>query len=86
MAPEVVDRTSGSKWLSALPTGNADQAAGGGNADQEFSGTLRKTEESGKSNLCFPDSCEDARQQVGVGTAGRQQVGAGSPRVGSADP
>ena len=46
-------------------------------------------EESGKSNLCFPDSCEDARQQVGagsacrqqqvaVGTAGRQHVGAGS--------
>ena len=37
MAPEVVDRTRGSKWLSALPTGNADQ---------EFSETLRKTEES----------------------------------------
>ena len=26
-------------------------------------------EESGKSNLCFPDSCEDARQQVGAGSA-----------------
>ena len=68
--PEVVDRTRGSKWLSALPTGNADQ---------EFSETLRKTEESGKSNLCFPDSCSIWRQQPSAGSACREQVGDAQP-------
>ena len=60
MAPEVADRTRGSKWLSALPTGNADQ---------EFSGKLRKTEDFGNSNLWFPKSCFARRQHVRAGSA-----------------
>ena len=43
-------------------------------------------EESGGSNLWPTDSCAIRRQQVGVGPADRQPVGAGSAcRVGSAD-
>ena len=46
--------------------------ARGGNADQKYYERLRKTEESGKSNLCFPDSCAVRRQQVAVGPADRR--------------
>ena len=45
MVPEFVERTRGSKWLSALPTGNADQ---------RFLGESRKTEDLGRSNLWRP--------------------------------
>ena len=38
-------------------------------------------EEFGKSNLCFPDSCWNRRQQAAVGTADRQQP----VRAGTAD-
>ena len=58
--PMVVDRTRGSKWLSALPSRQRRP---------EFSGEYRKTEESGNSNLWFPDSCSIRRQQVEPGTA-----------------
>ena len=36
-----------------------------GTADPEFS----DSEEFGKSNLCFPNSCQNPRQQVAVGPA-----------------
>ncbi len=45
MVPEFVERTRGSQWLSALPTGNADQ---------RFPGESRKTEDLGRSNLWRP--------------------------------
>ena len=45
MVPEFVVRTGGSKWQSALPTGNADQ---------RFLGESRKTEDLGRSNLWRP--------------------------------
>ena len=45
MVPEFVERTRGSKWMSALPIGNADQ---------RFLGESRKTEDLGRSNLWRP--------------------------------
>ena len=48
--PMVVDRMRGSKWLSALPTGNADQ---------RFPGESRKTAEFGNLNLWFPNSSRE---------------------------
>ena len=50
---------------------------------QAFSGETRKTGEIGNSNLWFPISCSDRRQQVAVGPADRrQQVEPGTARLG----
>ena len=40
---------------------------------QMFSGEARKTGEFGNSNLWFPKSCQNRRQQVSVGTADRRE-------------
>ena len=88
MVPGFVTRTGGSRWQSALPAGSRWGQAlpawtnfGGGLGEREAKRSLpqpgsavptRKTEEFGNSNLWFPNSCQNRRQQLGAGTACRQ--------------